>query len=164
MNSDLIREVEQFLYREARMLDERKFNEWLELFTDDMRYWMPVMSTVERGGREVATGRELAHFDDNKTTLTIRVKRLYSGSAHAEEPQSRTRHFVSNVEVSGTGDELTVNSNFIVYRTRLETDEDWFVGHRVDTLRRAEGGWRIAKRVMVLDQTVLKAKNLSIFF
>jgi biphenyl 2,3-dioxygenase beta subunit len=164
MNSDLIREVEQFLYREARMLDERKFNEWLELFTDDMRYWMPVMSTVERGGREVATGRELAHFDDNKTTLTIRVKRLYSGSAHAEEPQSRTRHFVSNVEVSGTGDELTVNSNFIVYRTRLETDEDWFVGHRVDTLRRVEGGWRIAKRVMVLDQTVLKAKNLSIFF
>ena len=164
MNANLIQEIEQFLYREARMLDERKFNEWLELFADDIRYWMRVMSTVERGQREVATGRELAHFDDNKVTLGIRVKRLYTGSAHAEEPQSRTRHFVSNVEVIENGNELTVNSNFIVYRTRLETDEDWFVGHRVDTLRRAEGGWRIAKRVMVLDQTVLKAKNLSIFF
>jgi biphenyl 2,3-dioxygenase beta subunit len=164
MSADLVREIEQFLYREARMLDERRFNEWLELFTDDMRYWMPVMTTVERGEREVATGRELAHFDDNKVTLSIRVKRLYSGSAHAEEPQSRTRHFVSNVEVTGSGDEITVHSNFIVYRTRLETDEDWFVGHRVDSLRRAGESWRIAKRVMTLDQTVLRAKNLSIFF
>jgi 3-phenylpropionate/cinnamic acid dioxygenase small subunit len=164
MSADLIREIEQFLYREARLLDERKFNEWLELFTDDVRYWMPVMSTVERGEREVATGRELAHFDDNKTTLTIRVKRLYTGSAHAEEPQSRTRHFISNVEVTEDGGELTVNSNFIVYRTRLETDENWFVGRRVDTMRKAESGWRIAKRVMILDQTVLNAKNLSVFF
>jgi 3-phenylpropionate/cinnamic acid dioxygenase small subunit len=164
MNANLIQEIEQFLYREARMLDERKFNEWLELFTDDIRYWMPVMSTVERGQREVATGRELAHFDDNKVTLGIRVKRLYTGSAHAEEPQSRTRHFVSNVEVIENGNELTVNSNFIVYRTRLETDEDWFVGHRVDTLRKADSGWKIAKRIMTLDQTVLNAKNLSVFF
>ena len=164
MDANLIQEIEQFLYREARLLDERKFNEWLELFTDDIRYWMPVMSTVERGSREVATGREMAHFDDNKGTLTIRVKRLYTGSAHAEEPQSRTRHFVSNVEVTENGAELTVYSNFIVYRTRLETDENWFVGRRVDTLRKAGNGWNIAKRVMTLDQTVLNAKNLSIFF
>jgi 3-phenylpropionate/cinnamic acid dioxygenase small subunit len=57
-----------------------------------------------------------------------------------------------------------VHSNFIVYRTRLETDEDFFVGKRVDTLRKSEGGWKIAKRVMQLDQTVLNAKNLSVFF
>lgn len=164
MNIALQHEMEQFLYREARLLDERKFNEWLELFTDDIRYWMPVLSTVERGSREVATGREMAHFDDNRGTLTLRVKRLYTGSAHAEEPQSRTRHFVANVEVVEDGAELTVHSNFIVYRTRLETDEDWFVGKRVDTLRKAESGWRIAKRVMQLDQTVINAKNLSVFF
>jgi 3-phenylpropionate/cinnamic acid dioxygenase small subunit len=164
MNHALVLEIEQFLYREARLLDERKFNEWLALFTDDIRYWMPVLSTVERGEREVATGREMAHFDDNKITLGIRVRRLFTGSAHAEEPQSRTRHFVSNVEVEGEGAEITVHSNFIVYRTRLETDEDWFVGKRVDTLRKAEGGWKIAKRVMQLDLTVLNAKNLSVFF
>jgi 3-phenylpropionate/cinnamic acid dioxygenase small subunit len=164
MNHALVQEIEQFLYREARLLDERKFNEWLGLFTDDIRYWMPVLSTVERGEREVATGREIAHFDDNKITLGIRVRRLYTGSAHAEEPQSRTRHFVSNVEVEGEGAEITVHSNFIVYRTRLETDEDWFVGKRVDTLRKSDSGWKIAKRVMQLDQTVLNAKNLSVFF
>ena len=164
MNHALVQEIEQFLYREARLLDERKFNDWLALFTDDIRYWMPVLSTVERGEREVATGREIAHFDDNKATLGIRVRRLFTGSAHAEEPQSRTRHFVANVEVEGEGAEITVHSNFIVYRTRLETDEDWFVGKRVDTLRKAEGGWKIAKRVMQLDQTVVNAKNLSVFF
>lgn len=164
MNIALQHEIEQFLYREARLLDERKFNEWLELFTDDIRYWMPVLSTVERGSREVATGREMAHFDDNRGTLTLRVKRLYTGSAHAEEPQSRTRHFVANVEVVEDGAELTVHSNFIVYRTRLETDQDWFVGKREDRLRKTDKGWRIAKRLMQLDQTVINAKNLSVFF
>jgi 3-phenylpropionate/cinnamic acid dioxygenase small subunit len=160
-----VQEIEQFLYREARLLDERRFDDWLGLFTDDMRYWMPVVSTVEKGRREVAVESELAYFDDNKGTLTLRVKRLATGAAHAEEPQSRTRHFVSNVEVEeGAGGELTVYSNFIVYRTRLDYDLDWFVGCRRDTLRRTEGGWRIARRKMTLDQTVLTAKNLSIFF
>lgn len=166
MNTTLVQEIEQFLYSESRMLDERRFNDWLELFTDDIRYWMPVMATVERGAREIANERELAYFDDNKGTLTLRVKRLYTGSAHAEEPQSRTRHFVNNVEVveNPEGGDLTVHSNFIVFRTRLETDTDWFVGHREDRLRKAGNGWLIARRKMTLDQTVLEAKNLSIFF
>ena len=165
MDQNLVQEIEQFLYREARLLDERKFEEWLQLFTDDVRYWMPVVATRERGSPEVAGDHELAYFDDNQQTLSLRVKRLYTGLAFAEEPQSRTRRFISNVEVQGVGpDELLVFSNFIVYRTRLERELDLFVGRREDSLRKIGGEWKIAKRKMILDQNVLAAKNLSIFF
>jgi 3-phenylpropionate/cinnamic acid dioxygenase small subunit len=165
MNQGLVQEIEQFLYHEARLLDEHKHEQWLELFTDDIRYWMPVVFTRERGSEEIANNRELAHFDDNKQTLTLRVKRLSTGLAFAEEPRSRTRRFISNVEIqSASNDEIIVLSNFIVYRTRLERDLDLFVGHREDTLRKGNDGWQIARRKMILDQNLLAAKNLSIFF
>ena len=59
---------------------------------------------------------------------------------------------------------MTVHCNFIVYRSRGETEQDFYVGAREDRLRRVDGGWKIASRRMVLDQNVLTAKNLSIFF
>lgn len=166
MTQSLVEEIEQFLYREARLLDERRYTEWLDLFTDDVRYWMPLVSTRDRGSREIANERELAYFDDNKQTLTLRVRRLYTGLAFAEEPPSRTRRIIANVEVrvGSSPNELIVNSNFIVYRTRLESDTELFVGRREDTLQRLGDGWQIAKRTMILDQNVLAAKNLSIFF
>ena len=86
--------------------------------------------------------------------------------AWAEDPPSRTRHMISNVEVEpGESEaEVKVYSNFLVYRSRAETEEDFYVGTRRDVLRRVEGGWKIARRRMVLDQAVLTAKNLSVFF
>ena len=109
---------------------------------------------------------ELALFDEDKTTLAARVARLDTGMAWAEDPPSRTRHMISNVEVEpGESEaEVKVYSNFLVYRSRAETEEDFYVGTRRDVLRRVEGGWKIARRRMVLDQAVLTAKNLSIFF
>jgi len=86
--------------------------------------------------------------------------------AWAEDPPSRTRHMISNIEVEAgdTEAEIKVYSNFIVYRSRAETEEDFYVGAREDRLRRVDGAWKIANRRMVLDQNVLTAKNLSIFF
>jgi 3-phenylpropionate/cinnamic acid dioxygenase small subunit len=86
--------------------------------------------------------------------------------AWAEDPPSRTRHFVSNVEVEpGARDsELKVYSNFIMYRTRGETEQDFYVGSREDVLRQEGGQWKVAYRKIVLDQTVLLAKNVSNFF
>ena len=86
--------------------------------------------------------------------------------AWAEDPPSRTRHLITNVEVE-PGDaetELKVHSNFIVYRSRAETEQDFYVGARQDMLRRVDGAWKIARRKMILDQNVLLAKNVSIFF
>jgi 3-phenylpropionate/trans-cinnamate dioxygenase subunit beta len=86
--------------------------------------------------------------------------------AWAEDPPSRTRHLISNIEVE-PGDaeaEFRAYSNFIVYRSRAELEEDFYVGTRQDVLRRVDGAWKIARRKIILDQNVLSAKNVSIFF
>jgi len=163
----LTREVERFVYREARLLDERRFNEWLELFTEDARYWMPVrMDKSSKAPGEFSAEGELAFFDETKETLRMRVKKLETGMAWAEEPPSRTRHLITNVEID-PGDaesELKALSNFMLYRTRLENKQDILVGRREDLLRRENGAWKIARRKIFLDQTVVSADNLSIFF
>ena len=180
LDDRVLRSVEQFLYREARLLDERRFHEWLQLFTDDVRYFMAGRSNrypkaskaiaILDPGRyveaDVAGDDKLALLDEDKTTLAARVARLDTGMAWAEDPPSRTRHLVTNVEVEPGEDEaeITVHSNFLVYRSRAETEEDFYVGARRDVLRRVDGTWKIARRRMVLDQAVLSAKNLSIFF
>jgi 3-phenylpropionate/cinnamic acid dioxygenase small subunit len=179
MNEDVLREVEQFLYHEARLLDERRFHEWLELLTDDIRYWMagrtnryPKRSkaiAILDPGRyvedDVTREDELAIFDEDRQTLGARVARLDTGMAWAEDPPSRTRHMISNIEIEPgeTAQEIRVYSNFIVYRSRAETEEDFYVGTRRDVLRRVEGAWKIAGRKIILDQNVLLAKNVSIF-
>ncbi len=180
MRDETIKEVEQFLYREARMLDNRQFHEWLELLTDDVRYWMPIRSnryplnsmaiTILDGSRyeeaEVSSEGELAFMDEDKDSLTRRIARLDTGMAWAEDPPSRTRHIITNIEVEAgdTQGELHVYSNFFMYRTRAETEQDFYIGSREDVLRRVGSQLRIASRKIVLDQTVLLAKNLSNFF
>jgi 3-phenylpropionate/cinnamic acid dioxygenase small subunit len=180
MREEIIREVEQFLYREARLLDERRFHEWLELLSEDIRYWMPVRSNRypkaskaisildpdRYAEEELAKDDELAILDETKETLTRRIARLDTGMAWAEDPPSRTRHLIANIEVEAwEGEsEVKVYSNFIVYRNRGETEEDFYVGGRQDILRKVNGTWKIAGRKIVLDQNVLLAKNVSIFF
>jgi 3-phenylpropionate/cinnamic acid dioxygenase small subunit len=170
IGADLQYEIEQFLYQEARMLDERRFEEWIDLFSEDTHYWMPTRSV--RYERELhlehSSRNEAAHFDETKDQLQERVTRIRSGMAWAEEPPSRTRHLVTNVliEPADEEDEILVLSNLMLYRGRLDRDVDIFVGSREDVLRRSdsEHGWLIARRRIVLEQTLVQAKNLSIFF
>jgi 3-phenylpropionate/cinnamic acid dioxygenase small subunit len=180
MNEDVTREVEQFLYREARLLDERCFHEWLQLLTDDVHYWMGGRSNrYPKSSKAIAIldpdryveddltkADELAILDEDKASLTSRVARLDTGMAWAEDPPSRTRHLITNIEVEpGDGAaEVKVYSNFMVYRSRAETEQDFYVGARRDVLRRVAGAWKIAGRKIILDQNVLLAKNVSIFF
>lgn len=168
MSHELWHEAAEFMYREAELLDERRFREWLDLFTDDTRYWMPVRhSPYERPAKmaeELSAPGESYYFNDTKETLRTRIERVYMKNAWAESPPSRTRRLISNIRVKGNGDsELEVRSNFLVYRTRLEKDQDLYVGTRKDSLRRTESRLKIAGRMIVLDQTVLAAKNISIF-
>jgi len=163
-------EVEAFLYREAELLDDRRFEEWLALFTEDARYWMPMRRNVPHDdtAREFTReGLDVSWFDEGKETLARRVKQILTGVHWAEEPLSRTCHMVSNVQVDA-GDpsarELTVRSRFLIYRNRVETETDLLVGKRDDVLRRVDGALRIARRRIVLDQSVLLAKNLTVFF
>jgi 3-phenylpropionate/cinnamic acid dioxygenase small subunit len=165
-------EIEAFLYREAELLDERRYEEWLDLFTEDAHYFMPMRRNVPHDEPErefTRAGIDVNWFDEGKDTLTRRVKQILTGIHWAEEPPSRICHMISNVQVvaSTAGpapDEITVKSRFLVYRNRVETETDFLVGKREDLLRREGGGWKIARRRIVLDQNVLLAKNLTVFF
>lgn len=164
-------EIEKFVNLEARLLDERRFEEWLDLFTDDVHYWMPTRAVrYEReSAAEHSAPDEVAHFDEDKRGLSERVTRLRSGMAWAEDPPSRTRHLFTNVMVEDGDepDEYAVRVNFLLYQGRLSRDANIFVGVREDLLRRdpdAEYGFLIGRRKVTLDQTVLLAKNLSVFF
>ncbi|MFF4053688.1 aromatic-ring-hydroxylating dioxygenase subunit beta [Streptomyces chartreusis] len=160
-------EVEQFYTHEAALLDHQRFEEWVDLFTDDTAYFMPIRRTVPRRNlsREFTQPGEMAFFDDDKATLVGRVQKLGTGTAWAEDPPSRTRHLVTNVRiVEDLGTELTVETCFHLYRTRLKSEIDEWIGRREDVLRRTEEGFRIARRDIYLDQTVLLSQNLSNFF
>lgn len=160
-------EVEQFLYAEAALLDAHEYSQWLELFTEDAHYFMPIRRTrmVRDLDREFTQPHEMAWFNDTKLQLAGRVAKLATGRSWAEDPPSRTRHLVANVRVvADDGHELTVHSNFHLYRTRLKSEEDSWIGSRHDTLRRTEVGLRIATRTIYLEQTVLLSRNLSNFF
>jgi 3-phenylpropionate/cinnamic acid dioxygenase small subunit len=166
-------EVEEFLYREAELLDERRYQDWLELFAEDVRYWMPMRRNVPHDESErefTREGADVNWFDEGKDTLARRVQQILTGIHWAEEPPSRICHMISNVQIlrvtpsgSAAPSEVTVRCRFLVYRNRVETETDVLVGKREDVLRRVDGAWRIARRMVVLDQSVLLAKNLTFF-
>ncbi len=161
---ELQHSVEQFLYREVRLLSELRYEEWLDLFTDDARYWMPARETVDGQPDAVAGDGEMALFDDDKAFLASRIERLRSPLAHAERPPSRLRYFVSNVEIDDLGeDKIDVRCNILVYQSRLERTEASYVGRREDRLRQYDRSWRIVNRKIILDQTLVP-RSISIFF
>ena len=164
----LASEIERFLYAEADLLDERRYEEWLELLADDVHYWMPLRRNVkgaEQQRENTQAGAEICWFDEGKETLTQRVAQLATGLHWAEEPVSRVCHMVSNVEILDTEPSLvTVRCRFLVYRNRLQDETDFFIGRREDVLRKVDGRWKIASRKILLDQNTLLAKNITLFF
>jgi biphenyl 2,3-dioxygenase beta subunit len=161
-------ELEQFLFEEASLIDERRFDEWLELLADDLDYWMPVRSTRFAGDEAAEFTRpgEVAFFDDDKTSMTQRVAKLRTGFAWSEDPPSRTRHLVANVRIveKRSESDVTVSCNFLIYRSRLARDEDFWLGRREDALRKTGERWRVYRRHVFLDHVSLNSKNLSVFF
>ena len=166
-------EIEQFLYQEAELLDERRFEEWLDFVTEDIRYWMPMRRNVKFGelDREFTReGHDINWFDEGKDTLVRRVNQILTGVHWAEEPLSRVCHSVSNIQILDATPslsqptEVSIKCRFLVYRNRVETETDILVGRREDTLRNVNGQWKIAQRKIILDQNVLLAKNLTFFF
>ncbi len=169
----LQQQIEDFLYDEAELLDERRYEDWLALLADDVRYWMPMRRNVKFGELErefTRAGQDINWFDEGKDTLTRRVQQILTGVHWAEEPLSRLCHMVSNVQLLHVQPsvvapaEVTVKSRFLIYRNRVETETDLLVGKREDVLRRVNGQWKIRQRKIVLDQNVLLAKNLTFFF
>ena len=170
----LIREIEEFFFREANLLDQRRFSEWLDLLHPDIHYWVPLLRNVKYGEHanqeESSAEGGISWMDEGKTTLSQRVEQIETGIHWAEEPASRITHLVTNLEVlrteGGWKEPRWVESRcrFLIYKNRVETETDFFVGKREDQLVQGPNGWQIRKRKVILDQNVLMAKNLTFFF
>lgn len=162
-------EVEQFLYREARLLDERRLDDWLDLLADELHYWMPMRRNIKFGDWDLeftSADTEINWFDEGKDVLAGRIRQYNTGIHWPEEPVSRFEHIVTNVEVvASDGSQVHVNSKFFCYQNRLQDEVNHFVGRREDVLRRdSDTKFKIVKRKIILAQNVMLPKVVNTFF
>lgn len=156
--------VVEWLYREAALLDAADYSGWLDLLAEDLVYEMPTRQSVYQKDGD-GFRKDFDFFAENYGSMKTRVLRLKTDQAWAEQPGSRTRHYVSNVLVAQNGkDEYDVNCAFLVMRTRSDLPYDFFSGERRDVLRADGDEFRLARRKVLIDQTILKSYNLSVFF
>jgi biphenyl 2,3-dioxygenase subunit beta len=166
--------VQQWLYREARLLDSRRYDLWLELLDEHIRYRIPSRAFVRQAHvkdfsswsveRELEGEGALALIDDDLAALQSRVERLQSGMAWAETPPSMSRRLIGNVMIDSVrGDLVSVVSTIFLAKSRSD-GRVLFTGERRDKLALNEGDFRLRERYVVLDDAVLAADNLSLLF
>ena len=166
VDAETQRRIEQFLYREARLLDHERWDDWLALMAEDIHYWMPTMENRRRhdknGAYRIDGG---ALYNDNLLDLTRRITRFKQPSAWAEDPATRHAHVVSGIEVyqGEHPGEFIVHSSFVNYRSRVEKDNDLLVGRREDLIRADGESFKIARRKILITQSVFMSKNLNTF-
>ncbi len=163
----LLQEIKRFYYREARLLDEERHDEWYELLADDLFYWAPLRENrYRRDPRAALDPASMALFDERKADIAVRMGRLASNLVWTEDPPTRHVYVVTNIEAFETArtGAYEVHSAFIQHRNRGERDESTIIGRRRDVIRSHGGGFQIARRLILLPQSVLLTKNLTAFF
>ena len=140
----LLDDVAAFVYREARLQDEHRYAEWEALWTDDGVYWVPA------NGDDIDPEQQMSILYDNRSRIALRVRQLLSGRHYSQEPRSRLRHLVTNIEiVRRDGPETAVGCNVLVFESNLRGETLW--GARTEYLLRATGdGLRMARKTVKL--------------
>ena len=154
----------QFLVDEAYLLDTQSYDAWLDLLTDDIHYVMPVrVSTALGAGFDTSPG--MAHFDENKYTLSRRVARFRTEHAWTEDPPSRLRHYITNVRTFATDDDqhLIVESAELLYRSRGDVNEAALISCGREDLLRMDTQCKLARRTICIDDAVVRMQNLAVF-
>jgi benzoate/toluate 1,2-dioxygenase subunit beta len=148
---------EQFLYHEARLLDTQRYEEWLDLFTDDATYWLP----LERDQKDPVETSSIIH--DDRTLLELRVKQARHPRAHARLPLARTVHQVGNIMVEDGKDEVKVHSTLQLVEFRNEKQRLYgaLVEHR---LRRMNSSFKIAHKRVDLVNSEGELDGIAILF
>jgi len=164
--TELYQDGIDFLLHEAELIDNLRLNDWLKVMTDDFTYKIPVRVTREKAAPTEFS--DLAsHMDETKSTMEMRVLRAYSEFNWAEDPVSRTRHFLTNMRArmdSESDNEIHYKINFLLYRGQFDDVEFQFLsGERHDTLRLVDGQLMLAKRLVLLDHATIPMPNLAIF-
>lgn len=155
----------RWLVEEAYVLDHQDYDVWLDLLATDIHYFMPIKVTTA-AGTGYDTAKRMAHFDEDKYSLSRRVARFQTEHAWTEDPPSRIRHHLSNIRTfaTHTSDELVVESAVLLFRSRGDVNEPSLVSAgRTDLLRRGPDGWLLARRHIAVDESVLRTQNLAIF-
>ncbi|MGO9357974.1 MAG: aromatic-ring-hydroxylating dioxygenase subunit beta [Xanthobacteraceae bacterium] len=148
-------DVEDFLFREADLLDEWRLPEWLELFTDDATYSVPATDLPF----DASPDTSLFYVADDRFRLSERVKRLMKRTAHAEFPHSRTRHLISNVRIRERREtDIEVGCAFVTYRTK-DSVTDVFFGSSRYVLAPENGSFRIRSKRCLLDSDGLRSQG-----
>jgi 3-phenylpropionate/cinnamic acid dioxygenase small subunit len=176
---ELQQSVEQFYYREARLLDNRQYQTWLTLCSESIRYVMPartnpLVDNEARGNEEmISVEHELDGADSDGTPirdesypyLMLRVERSFKPNAWAENPPARTRRIVGNVEIADVlEDRLSVTSAFHLFYSRPGSENFLYAGQRRDVLLREGADYRILDRVVVMDMAEITFPTLGLFF
>ena len=140
------RQIEDFIYREARLMDEHRYDDWLALWMDDAIYWVP------SNNDDIDPTQNVSIIYDDRRRIGDRIDRLKSGMAYAQKPPSRMRRVVSNLEVEeGENGEVTVYSNFVLTEIRRGVRNIWS-GRTVHKLRLENGDLKMAtKKVLLLE-------------
>ena len=159
--------VEQFLYREADLLDTFALEEWLALLDEDITLTVPVRVARDPGSERSEFSEESNYLREDYEMIRERVGRLNKEYAWSENPRSRVRHHIGNVQVlDDDGDELTVANNQQVFRSYGDTaDHDLISAQRHTVLRpddETDGGFTIGDRTVYLDHSILNTKNLTL--
>ena len=148
-------EAEDLLYREARLLDDLRHQEWLAMLDENATYWIPC------NGEGTDPNREISLVFDDKHRLTDRIGRLQSGLAHAQNPPSKTKRLVSNVQIeNATENTATILSGFILFELR-RGKERVFAGRYEHRLHLVDGTWKIASKKVVLMNNDEVIDNLT---
>jgi 3-phenylpropionate/cinnamic acid dioxygenase small subunit len=147
LDVDLLREAEQFIYHEARLADELLYEEWEALWTDDAVYWVPA------NGDDIDPTKQMSVLFDNRSRIATRIKQLQTGKRHSQNPASRLRRLISNVELLESEDDgdIRAGANFLIYESRERGVTLW-AGRSEYKLRRAEDGLKMAyKKVLLVN-------------
>ena len=163
--SELHATIHRWLVEEAYTLDQQRYESWVDMLTEDIHYVMPVRVTTALG-TPFSTSPGMAHWDENKYSLSRRVARFLTEHAWTEDPPSRLRHFVTNVRVFETDvpGEVLADSAMLLFRSRGDVNEPSIISaHREDVFRDVGGEYKLARRVILVDESVLRTQNLAIF-
>lgn len=145
MRQAVLREqVTQFLTLEARLQDEHEFEAWEKLWTEDAVYWIPA------NGNAIDPETEMSIVYDNRSRIALRVKQLLTGKRHTQEPRSRLRRLISNIELlEDNGSEIRVGANSMIFESNQRDDTVWAARNEY-LLRQENGGLRMAFKKVVL--------------
>ena len=151
--------VVEFLHREARLADEARYADWLALWTDDGVYWVPATTDPDADPE-----RHISHIYDNRARIDTRVKLLQTGHRMSQEPASRMRRLIGNIEVhSADGGALVAESNFALAELSVQAKPEvhWWVGRATHSLRPVDGALRMSRKKVVLINAAEPLPNLS---